>query len=645
MKTKDFLNKIIGSARNRVEKTFFESYALLSVIFDQSTQLIGIMTPDGTVLKVNKTAFSYIKGNEADVIGKPFWETPWWAHSPEQQERLRESIRRAARGEFIRFEATHQSPEGELVYVDFSINPVRDEKGNVVLLVQEGSNITARKLAEVALREAAVKYQIVADNTYNWEFWLSPDDKFVYISPSCLTVTGHEVEEFAANPNILLDFIHPDDKHLWVDHRHQATDTKIPGELEFRIIRQDGSISWIYHLCMPVFDNNKNFIGTRGSFSDITKRKFAEERNLRLAAIVDSSDDAVIGKTMDGIITSWNKGAEKIFGYSESEVLGRSITMLIPAEHVADVISIHERICAGEHVEHFETVRRKKDGGIIVMSLTYSPVKDEQGRTVALSTIGRDISDRKKAEQILMENALMTRELEIAKEIQQSLLPVCPAMLPGFLMACRCLPAAHVGGDYYDFFPLGNGIVDMVIADVTGHSVGSALLMTMARSILHAKVSASRSPGELLVVLNDLLHNDLSRAELQLSMFYIRVDSVNRTLSYASAGHTHPLLMIARDGTFAELDAEGLLMGVKAVVDFEEKTLGVETGDILTLYTDGVTESEDTAGNFFGTDRLCRAIASRSNCHPQEIVAGVFKELTAFTLCDDVALIIVKFLS
>jgi sigma-B regulation protein RsbU (phosphoserine phosphatase) len=640
----DFVKKMIGSTKDREEKAFLETYALLRVIFDQSTQLMGIMKPDGTVLKINPTALSFTKAQESDVIGKPFWETPWWAHSPEQQELLRESIKRAARGEFIHFEATHQTPDGDLVYVDFSIKPVKDERGSVVLLIPEGNNITARKLAEEALREAAVKYQIVADNTYNWEFWLSPDEKFIYISPSCLTVTGHRVEEFTANPNIILDLIHPDDRHLWADHRHLVTNAKIPEGLEFRIIRPDGSISWIHHLCMPVFDNNKNFIGTRGSFSDITKRKLAEERNLRLAAIVDSSDDAIIGKTMDGIITSWNKGAEKIFGYTESEVLGKSITMLIPAENIAEVLNIHERIQAGEHVEHFETIRRKKNGAMIVMSLTYSPVKDEQGRTVALSTIGRDISDRKKAEQVLMENALMNGELKIAQEIQQSLLPCCQVDLPGLLIACRFLPAAHVGGDYYDFLTLGNGIVDMVIADVTGHSVGSALLMTMVRSILHAKVSTSCSPGKLLTVLNNLLHNDLSRAELQLSMFYIRIDTVNRTLTYANAGHSQPLLMCARDGSFSELDAEGLLIGIKSAVDFEEKVIRVEAGDILTLYTDGVTESEDAAGNFFGTGRLSRAIAARSSGHPQEIVAGVFQELAAFTLSDDVALIIVKFL-
>lgn len=642
MRTKDFLKRMISSKREQNGEAFLESYALLRVIFDQSSQLMGLMKPDGTVLKINMTAYGFIKGEESDVLGKLFWETPWWTHAPEQQERLRESINAAAQGEFIRFEATHLKPDGELMYVDFSIKPVKDEHGKVVLLVPEGRDITARKRAEEALREAAIKYRIVADNTYNWEFWLSPEEEFTYLSPSCKQITGHDAEEFSANPDLILDLIHPDDLHLWSNHRHEVTDAPGSGDLEFRIVRPDGQIAWISHVCRPVFDDNGTFIGTRGSFSDITKRRLAEEKNLRLAAIVESSDDAIVGKTLDGIITSWNRGAEKIFGYTEEEVLGRSITMLIPDAYADDVLRMHERIRRGEHVEHFETVRRKKDGELIFMSLTYSPIRDGQGRVVAVSTIGRDISDRKKAEQMLMVNTRINRELEIAKEIQQSFLPACPSALPGLLMTCRCVPAAHVGGDYYDFFSLEDGIVDMVIADVTGHSVGSSLLMTMARSVLHAKVSSGRSPGKLLAAVNDLLYEDLSRAELQISMFYVRLDSANRMLSYANAGHTRPLLYRSRDGAFSELDADGLLMGVRTDVCFEEKVIRVDPGDILALYTDGVTEAQDANGGLFGTERLCRVIAEQGDGHPQEIMAEIFRELSSFTMSDDVAMIIFK---
>jgi sigma-B regulation protein RsbU (phosphoserine phosphatase) len=303
---------------------------------------------------------------------------------------------------------------------------------------------------------------------------------------------------------------------------------------------------------------------------------------------------------------------------------------------------VHERVKHGEHVEHFETVSRKKEGELIHMSLTYSPVRDAQGRVIAVSTIGRDITEQKKAAAALLDNARINRELEIAKEIQQSFLPACPAALPGLLTSCCCVPAAHVGGDYYDFFILEGGIVDAVIADVTGHSIGASLLMTMTRSVLHAKVGLSRSPGNLLTAVNDLLHNDLSRTELLITMFYVRLDTEKRTLTYANAGHNHPFLFRARERMFSELDADGLLMGVKTDVCFEEKCTQVEAGDILILYTDGVTEAENTKGELFGSGRLCEVIAGHCAEHPQEIMAAIFQELAAFTLADDVAMFIFK---
>jgi sigma-B regulation protein RsbU (phosphoserine phosphatase) len=263
-----------------------------------------------------------------------------------------------------------------------------------------------------------------------------------------------------------------------------------------------------------------------------------------------------------------------------------------------------------------------------------------------VSTIGRDITEQKKAARALLDNTRIKRELEIAKEIQQSFLPACPRELPGLLTACRCVPATHVGGDYYDFFSLEAGVVDVAIADVTGHSIGSSLLMSMTRSVLHAKVSAGRSPGKLLAAVNDLLHDDLSRAELQISMFYARLDTEHRTLAYANAGHNPPLLFRSKEGVSMELDADGLLMGVKTGVFFEEKTTRMEAGDILVLYTDGVTEAENAEGELFGTGRLCGVIAEQRGCHPEEIMAAIFQELGEFAgskpLLDDVAMTIFK---
>ena len=136
---------------------------------------------------------------------------------------------------------------------------------------------------------------------------------------------------------------------------------------------------------------------------DMTESKLATEAALRLAAIVESSDDAIIGKNIDGIITSWNGGAERLFGYSAKEAVGHSITMLIPPDRLDEEPEILRRLRRGESVDHFETVRQRKDGTLLDISLTISPIRDANGQIVGASKVARDITDRKRTEDALRE--------------------------------------------------------------------------------------------------------------------------------------------------------------------------------------------------------------------------------------------------
>ena len=156
----------------------------------------------------------------------------------------------------------------------------------------------------------------------------------------------------------------------------------------------------------------KNRLLTR----EIADRKRAEETAMRLAAIVESSDDAIIGKTLDGTIVSWNRGAEKVYGYSETEALGRSISFLVPPDRQEDLAHILGKIKAGDHVSHYETKRRRKDGAIIDVSVTVSPTLNSDGEIIGASTIARDISDHKRAEEALQESE--HRQSQLAYELE-----------------------------------------------------------------------------------------------------------------------------------------------------------------------------------------------------------------------------------
>ncbi|MFO0891801.1 MAG: PAS domain S-box protein [Isosphaeraceae bacterium] len=164
------------------------------------------------------------------------------------------------------------------------------------------------------------------------------------------------------------------------------------------LIRRDGHEVPIDDSAAPIFDEGDRLGGVILVFRDVSQRRQSELLNERLAAIVESSDDIIASKDLDGVITSWNRGAERIFGYTAEEVIGRHVSMLMPPELVEDMPRILGRIRRGEKVDHYETRRRRKDGTIIDVSLTVSPIRDSSGRIVGASKIGRDITQEKRIE-------------------------------------------------------------------------------------------------------------------------------------------------------------------------------------------------------------------------------------------------------
>ena len=194
---------------------------------------------------------------------------------------------------------------------------------------------------------------------------------------------------------------HPEDRAKWQGAIDRAIAEKSEYEVEFRILLPDGSVKHIHTVGHPVLNASGDLVQFVGSSTDITERKRAEEATRLLAAIVESSHDAIVSKSLDGIITSWNKGAERLFGYPAEEAVGQNITLIIPPERRDEERTILGQLARGERVDHFETVRMRKDGSLIDVSLTISPMKDASGRVVGASKLARDITGRKRAEEAL----------------------------------------------------------------------------------------------------------------------------------------------------------------------------------------------------------------------------------------------------
>jgi PAS domain S-box-containing protein len=179
-------------------------------------------------------------------------------------------------------------------------------------------------------------------------------------------------------------------------------------ETEYRIRLPGGDIRWISGRGRIIRDASGSVVRYSGVDFDITERKHAQETADRLAAIVRSSDDAIVSKDLNGIVVTWNDGATRLFGYSAAEMIGRSITLIIPEDRQDEEPRVLERIRAGKHVDHYETVRQRKDGSLLDVSLTVSPLRDASGLIVGASKIARDITERRRAQ---AQQDLLLREM------------------------------------------------------------------------------------------------------------------------------------------------------------------------------------------------------------------------------------------
>jgi PAS domain S-box-containing protein len=274
--------------------------------------------------------------------------------------------------------------------------------GTAMVILCELLNAAQRR-AEAARFDAQMReewYRTVADFTCDWEYWRGADGKMRYVSPSCRRITGYSADEFLADPGHIERIVHPDDKSAIAHHFQAEFCCEELQSMEYRIITREGQERWIEHLCQAIFDANGHFLGRRSNNRDITSRKRTEETIRRLATIVESSDDAILAKDLSGTILSWNTGALRIYGYAVEEAVGNSISIIVPPARSDEQRQLVERIGRGDRVAHFETVRRRKDGRQIHVSLTLSPLLDAQGRVVGASEIVRDITARKEAEKL-----------------------------------------------------------------------------------------------------------------------------------------------------------------------------------------------------------------------------------------------------
>ncbi len=242
----------------------------------------------------------------------------------------------------------------------------------------------------------------------------------------------------------------------------------------------------------------------------------------------------------------------------------------------------------------------------------------------------------------------LSRELEIAAEIQKSLLPTKLPQVGGVSIAVSTTPASEVGGDFYDFITVDERHLTLVIGDVAGKGIPAAMLTSVTRTMLRVEAMRGESPSSIIQQANNVLHQDLSRADSFVTVFVATIDTYEGALSYASAGHMPALLWRAETHTVEQLKATSPPIGIFGYKSEIARPIPINSGDTLIFYTDGITEAQAPNGEFFGLNRLLYIIQSRASDPPEVLQQYIQSEIASFRRDsqsrDDATLLIIKML-
>jgi PAS domain S-box-containing protein len=340
---------------------------------------------------VNAAAERITGQSRHDLLGRSLWESfPETIHSPiyaAHHQAMDDGISSSA--EFYYpplqawFEATsYPAVDGITVYF-------RD--------------VTAGRRLQRELLDSEARYRTLVEHLPMVVYLLNADRQqtALYFSPQFEQLTGLTPEEAINRPSDWhwITTVHPDDQERVAREDERTVAAGEPYRMEYRYLRKDGSYVWVLDECLPVRDETGEIIAWQGVLIDITDRIKAEEVQARLAAIVEGAEDAIISRTVDGTITSWNYGAERLYGYRADEVIGQSFTILLPYdEDWSEIAQIEDFDVV---TTQFEARRLRKDGAIIDVSIAMSPIRDANGKMIGTSTITRDITRRKQLEQQL----------------------------------------------------------------------------------------------------------------------------------------------------------------------------------------------------------------------------------------------------
>ncbi len=399
---------------------FEQSQRRLQAIFDHTDQFLGLLSPDGILLDANCSWCESVGVRKSEVTSQPLWEGPWWSHSPQLKQRLRRAIEQAAAGVSDRFEAMYPNRDGVNIAVDFSISPVRDEAGKIILLVPEGHDITERKRAEQTVREREQFTRRIINNMFAFVGVMDLDGTLIEANEAPLKAAGITFDDVYGKKfwDCYWWNYSPDIQRGLMDACERARAGEIV-RYDVPVRMAEEKLMMVDFQLAPARDDQGKMTHLIPSGVDITDRKQAESevRRLnedleqriaertselqRLAKVFTDSVNAIVITDVSGCVVDMNSAAERQYGGTRNELIGQSIKGLVPPEKHAQCDELMSRCLRLEEIRSVESQQVTKDGRRLHVLLSLSRLSDESGRPIGIATFSEDISQQRAAARAL----------------------------------------------------------------------------------------------------------------------------------------------------------------------------------------------------------------------------------------------------
>ncbi|HLP02113.1 MAG TPA: PAS domain S-box protein [Opitutaceae bacterium] len=580
------------------------------------------------------------------------------ATHPDDREDQEELMARLRRGEMDSFtlEKRYVHKDGRLVWGQLTVAVLRDENGRITQHFAMLVDITDRVRAEQEARANEQRLRRYFESASEILYSIDGAGVFTFVSPAWTLKLGHALADVVGHS--YLEFVHPEDVATCDAFFREVRAAGVSSRsVEYRIRHLDGT--WRWHASTgSVTRDEKGSPVFFGIGRDITQRRHAQmelraslERREELERIIARSPSiAVLWRAQEGWAVQFVSESVSQFGYQAQDLVSgrvRYIDLIHPDDvaRVMDEVRAHTAAGHREYRQEYRVLR--KDGQVRWVDDRTAVRFDAEGRATHHEGILTDITSRKLVEE--RERIGRERDLRVAHEVQQHLLPSVYPDIAAVEIDTLYTPSRLIGGDYYDFFEVGERRWGFAVADVSGKGTAAALMMAACRTALRVKAQGGWAPANVLRMVNYIVQPDMPKA-MFISALYGILDLGTNVFAMARAGHEPALIVRAKDGAIEELCPAGMALGLDqgALFDecIEESVVTLGPQDMLVLFTDGITETANPEGEEFGRARLAEVLRESRHLPLAEIRQQVDRALVTFAFnapaADDRTLLLVR---